>query len=115
MPIAEHASRAAVTVGATEYSIVNGSTTLATDATDAVIQVYVDASAMAKGDEYVLRVYETVRSGGTKRIVEEWSLLGVQAEVLATPSMIVMHGWDVTLQKLAGTDRAFDLSIRKVS
>lgn len=32
-----------------------------------------------------------------------------------TPSMLVMHGWDVTLQKVAGTDLAFDLSIRKVS
>lgn len=115
MPIAEHASRTAATVGTTEYSIVNGSTTLATDPTDAIIQVYVDPANMAVGDEYVLRVYETVRSGGTKRVVEEWTLMGAQSEALVTPSMLVMHGWDVTLQKVAGTDRAFDLSIRKVS
>jgi len=86
-----------------------------TDATDAIIQVYVDPANMAVGDEYVLRVYETVRSGGTKRVVEEWTLMGAQSEALVTPSMLVMHGWDVTLQKVAGTDRAFDLSIRKVS
>ena len=115
MPISEAYSRSAATVGTTEYSIVNDSTTLATDTTDGVYQLYVDPTTMAKGDEYVFRIYEKVISTDAKQLVQAWTLFGVQNTLLVTPTLILMHGWDMTAQKVAGTDRAFDFSIRKVA
>jgi len=35
--------------------------------------------------------------------------------VFVTPSLLLIHGWDMTLLKVAGTDRAIDWSIRAVS
>jgi hypothetical protein len=31
-----------------------------------------------------------------------------------SPTLIVMHGWDATLDKISGTDRAITWSIRTV-
>lgn len=106
----------AVTVGATELSVVSGTTTLQTVTTHGVYQVFVDAANMAKGDEYHVRVYETVEgTGGTKRQVYEATLHDVQSQLFVTPMLQLKNGWDVTLIKIAGTDRAFDASIRRVT
>lgn len=105
-----------VTVGASELSIVSGTTSLQTITTDGVYQLWIDAYAMAKADEYRVRMYEKVEAtGGTKKVFASWSLLGVQAEVFVTPTFILMNGWDMTIQKIAGTDRAFDASIRQIA
>lgn len=115
MAITEAYSLNAVTVGATELSIVSGTTTLQTITTAGVYQLFVDASNMAKADEFRIKIYETVRSGGTKRVLMAATLMGVQAELYCSPSLILMNGWDMTLAKIAGTDRAFTASIRKVA
>lgn len=115
MAIAEYDSLNAVTVGATELSIVSGTTTLSADATDGCYQLVLDAANMAKGDEFVVRGYESALSGGTKRVFLSQSLLGVQSELFVTPAFILMHGWDFTIQKIAGTDRAFTASIRQIA
>lgn len=116
MAISEAWVLSAVTVGATELSIISGTTTLQANTTAGVYQLYVDAvTNMAKADEYRIRVYEKVKSSGTKRVLAEWTLLGVQTENFVSPSLILMNGFDFTLQKLAGTDRAFDASVRKVA
>jgi len=105
-----------VTVGTTELSIVSGTTSLQTITDDGVYQLWIDAGTMAKGDEFRICLYEKVEAtGGTKKKFACWSLLGLQAEVFVTPTFILMHGWDMTIQKIAGTDRAFDASIRKVA
>jgi len=105
-----------VTVGASELSIVSGTTSLQTITTAGVYQLWIDPGNMAKADEFVVRGYEKVEAtGGTKKVFFEHSLLGAQAEVFVTPSFILMNGWDFTIQKLAGTDRAFDASIRQVA
>ena len=104
-----------VTVGTTELSIVSGTTTLATDTTVGVFQLWVDAGNMAKADEYRVKLYEKVEAtGGTKKVFAMFPLLGVQSEVFVTPTFILMNGWDMTITKIAGTDRAFDASIRQV-
>ncbi len=104
-----------VTVGATELSIVSGTTTLQTVTTAGVYQLWVDTSTLAKGDEYVVRIYEKVEAtGGTKRVAMSWRLLGVNASNFVAPSFMLKNGWDMTLQKIAGTDRAFDASIRAI-
>lgn len=116
MAISEAYELDGVTVGASELSVVSGTTTLQTITDDGVYQLWIDAGNMAKADEFLVRLYEKVEAtGGTKKVFAQWSLLGVQAEVFVTPTFILMHGWDMTIQKIAGTDRAFDASIRKVA
>lgn len=116
MAISEPYELDGVTVGASELSIVSGTTTLQTVTDDGVYQLWVDAGNMAKGDEFRVKLYEKVEgTGGTKKVFAQWTLLGVQSEVFVTPTFILINGWDMTLQKIAGTDRAFDASIRKVA
>lgn len=116
MPISEPYELDGVTVTSSELSIVSGSTSLQTITTDGVYQLWVDAGAMAQGDEFAIRIYEKVEgTGGTKKVVLKATLLGVQSEVWVSPTLILINGWDMTLQKIAGTDRAFDASIRKVA
>jgi hypothetical protein len=116
MAISEPWELDGVTVGAAELSIISGTTTLATDATDGVYQVWVDpVTNMAKGDEFKIRCYEKVEgTGGVKRVFCSWSLAGAQTENFPTPTFILLHGFDFTIQKITGTDRAFDASVRKV-
>ena len=116
MAISEPYELDGVTVGATELSIVSGTTTLQTITDDGVYQLWVDAGTMAKGDEFAIRIYEKVEgTGGTKKVVFAATLSDVQGEVFVTPTLILINGWDMTLQRVAGTDRAFDASIRKVA
>jgi hypothetical protein len=118
MAITEPHELDGVTIGATEYSVPNAanysSGSVRTE--DGVYQFWVDAYAMANGDEYRIKLYEKVEAtGGTAKVFAQWTLLGAQTEIFVTPTFILMHGWDMTIQKIAGTDRAFDASIRKVA
>ena len=116
MAISEPYELDGVTVGASELSIVSGTTSLQTITDDGVYQLWIDAGAMAKADEFKVRIYEKVEAtGGTKKVVAAWTLLGVQSEVFVTPTLILINGWDMTIQKIAGADCAFDASIRKVA
>jgi len=116
MPISEPYELDGVTVSATELSVVSGTTTLQTITDDGVYQLWVDAGAMVQGDEFAIRIYEKVEgTGGTKKVVLKATLLGAQSENWVSPTLILINGWDCTLQKIAGTDRVFDASIRKVA
>ena len=105
----------ALSVSTTELSLISGTSSLQANTTACVMQLEVDTSNMAKGDEFVVRVYETVRASGTKRQIFKVVISDAQAEPLVTPTLIVVNGWDCTIQKTAGTDRAFDTSIRRVA
>jgi hypothetical protein len=84
--------------------------------TDGVFQVFVDVANMAAGDVLELRVKEKCRSADTQRQVLMSTLGGAQSDPLwVSPSLILMHGWDVTLKQTAGTGRAFPWSIRQVA
>lgn len=113
MAVTEAFVMSAVTVGTTELSIVSGTTTLQNNTTAGAYQLFVDAANMAKGDEYRIKVYEKVKAAGTKRSITSWTMLGLQAELFVLPTFMLLNGWDMTIQKVAGTDRAFDASIRK--
>ncbi len=116
MAITEAYELDGVTVQSSELSIVSGTTALQTITTAGVYQLLIDAGNMAKGDEFRVKIYEKVEAtGGTKKVLAQWTLLGVQSEIFVTPTFILMNGWDMTIQKIAGTDRAFDASIRKVA
>lgn len=114
MPITE-AFSGTEAVSTTEWSMVNDSSTIATNATDGVYQIFVDVADMVAGDQLQIRVYESVRSGDPQRIVYQAYLTGAQAEpVWVSPSLVLMHGWDATLDALAGTITV-NWSIRQVS
>jgi hypothetical protein len=117
MAITAAYERSAQSVGASEYSIPGNTTTGVPTAqtTAGVYQCFVDLSSMAKGDEFEFKCYEKAVSGGTARLVFSQTFLGDHATLFVTPTIILLNGWDMTMKKLVGTDRTFDMSIRKVA
>lgn len=117
MAISEAFNISAVTISTTEISIISGTSTLQNNSTAGVYQLIVDgiAASMAKGDRFKIQIYEKALSGGTKQKLFSATLADVQSSLFITPTMILMWGWDMTLIKTAGTDRAFTASIRKVA
>lgn len=115
-----YATGSGVTVTNTEMSLgVTGGTTTGVPVarTDAgLYTLMLDGVAnMVKGDEYLLKVYEKARSGGTVRLVFSLRLKGAQSEILVIPNLLLGVGWDITLQRISATSRAFDWSVRRVS
>jgi hypothetical protein len=104
-----------VTVSTTELSITNNATYSAgsNKTSDNAVQLWLDTTNMAKADEFEVRLYEKVEAtGGSARLVQVWRLLGAQATNFVTPVFLLMHGWDFTIKRIAGSDRAFDASVR---
>lgn len=102
-------------VGATEHSCTTDTAGPDADTTDGVFQVFLDVSDMIAGDQLQIRIYEKVRSADTQRIVYQSILTGAQADpIWVSPSLVLLHGWDVTLDALAGTITV-NWSIRQVA
>lgn len=105
------------TISSAETSLVSANTTLPTiTAEPGIYQVALDLSALAATDTYELRIYDAAAAAGTKRIAMRRRITGALDEpIYITPSLLLMHGWDVSLTKIAGTDRSVSWSIRKVA
>lgn len=104
-----------VTVSTTELSLLNGNSTIAANTSAGVYQVFVDLNAMTVSEQYQLKIYEKTISGGTQRVIQDVIFSGVQGNpIYASPSLILLNGWDMSLKKLAGTDRSLIWSIRAV-
>lgn len=114
MAILEYKTGSA-TISTAEYSLVTPGTTLASDTTDGVYQVYIDFVNMTSGDEYNIEIREKVTSGGVQRSIYAAQLEGVQTSPFVTPTLILMHGWDVTVNLVTGTARTISWSIRQVA
>lgn len=100
-------------ISTTEYSLTNNSTTLGAQTGDGYIQIWLDLNAMIAGDQYELRIYEKVRSSSSQRLVARYYFTGAQGEpVWVSPPLSVMHGWEVSMDRLAGADRTIEWSIR---
>lgn len=116
MAISEPYELDGVTVGASELSVVSGTTALQSIDAAGDYELWVDAGNMAKGDEFVIKAKGKVEgTGGAQKVFGQWSIQGVQSEIFITPRKLILYGMDFTITKLAGTDRAFDASIRKIS
>lgn len=104
------------TIGATEYSAPNAANFSAGSARteDGVYQVFLDTSDMVAGDQLQIRIYEKCRAADTQRIIYESILTGTMSDTWVSPSLILLHGWDVTLDALAGSI-IVNWSIRKVA
>lgn len=104
------------TVSTTEWSLTTDTAGPDVQTDDGVYQVWLDLNTLAKGDEFELKLYEKVLAGSTQRRAMSIPLLHGQVDPnLVVPSVILLHGWDFTLIKIAGTDRVIDWSIRKVA
>lgn len=114
MAISEAYSGSA-SISTTEYSLVNNSTSLASITTDGVFQLFLDLNALTVTEVYELKVYEKVTSSATQRVVYNVRFSGVQGNPnWVSPSLVLIHGWEMTLDKISGTDRTILWSIRQV-
>lgn len=102
------------TIGTTEYSLSLSSTTgaPASKTDNGSIWCFVDLTNLAAGDQFELRCYEKCRSGDTQRLFEAWLFTTGSKSLEATPPLPLANGWDFTLKKIAGTDRAIAYSLR---
>jgi hypothetical protein len=104
------------TISTAEYSLPNASTSLTPQTTDGVYQFFIDFAAMAAGDQYVVQLKEKYDAAGTQRLIEEWIFAGAQGKpMFVAPTFVLGEGWDITVKRLAGSDRAIAWSIRKVA
>ena len=104
------------TVSTTEWSMTTDTAGPDVDTTDGIYQAFIDLNALAAGDVFVFKVYEKTIAASTQRLVFHATFAGAQGDpVWVSPSLVLLHGWDMTLDKLSGTDRAIDWSIRKVA
>jgi len=116
MAITQAYVMSAVTIGVTPISVVSGTTTVNDTAETGVFQLWVDGvTNMVKGDEFRIVISEKVKATGTRRTVFQAILSDVQAELFVTPMLCLIHGWNMTITRTGGSDRAFDASIRKIA
>ncbi len=112
MAITEHETGSQTAVIDTEHTL----NTTSPETTDGVYQFVVDTALMVNGDTVIIRVKEKARSGDTIRQIFAASFSHIQSDPLfVSPTFILLHGWDFTLEQTDGTGRAFPWSIRKVA
>jgi hypothetical protein len=102
------------TMTTTEFFLASNSTTATYQTGDAVVQLLLDCNAMTAGDQYRVRGYEKVNAG-TARVWFEATLTGAQSQLFASPSVIAGEGWEFSVTKVAGTNRAIAWSLRQAS
>ena len=103
-------------VGTTEFSM-PGNTTVGvpTSQTDTCqVQLWVLIDAMAAGDEFLVQLYEKVSSGGAQVVIDSWRLCH-PLDRLVQSGLLLHNDWDITIKKIAGTDRTVEYSLRKVN
>lgn len=118
MALSIGAYESSATITTTERSLPADTTTgvPTSQTTDGYFQVMLDLNALAAGDEFIMQVYEKVQSAGTQRLVDSYTFANVQARKhFLSIAFPLGHGWDVTLKKVAGTDRAIAWRISQVS
>jgi hypothetical protein len=103
------------TISTTEWSLTTDTAGPDVETTAGTYVPFLDLSALADGDQYTFRAYEKVLSGSTQRCVYSYTFSNAQGADDANwvgPPLPFLHGWDMTLVKVAGTDRNIDWSIR---
>jgi hypothetical protein len=106
----------AATISTTEYFLASNSTTKTSQTDDGVYQCFIELNNLVRGDKYVLKVYEKVRSASTDRVIFSATIANDQTDDnYVTPSLILLHGWEFSLIRTAGADRSIAWSIRKVA
>lgn len=103
-------------IGTTEHSLTTDTAGPDAATTDGVFQPFIDLSALAGGDVFRFKVYETCRTGDTQRLIYSAEFSSAQATPLwAGPALLLGVGWDMTLVKVSGTDRTINWRISQVA
>lgn len=102
------------TIGTTEYFLASDSTTATYQTTDVVLQVFLDFGAMAAGDQYLIKFYEKVDGTNAECFYQAY-VDGVQSQMWVSPSFILGVGWEVSLDKISGTDRSIPWTLAKIA
>lgn len=104
------------TIGTAEYSLPGDTTTLPVAITTDVfgMQTWLDLNALTDAEVYLIQFKEKIDAAGTQRIFHREYIPFAQTGSPHWTSLAfnLMHGWDVTLTKIAGTDRSIPWSIR---
>lgn len=104
------------TVSTTEWSMTTDSAGPDADTGDGAFQAVIELNNLAVGDVFEWKLYEKCQSGSTQRLSGSARFADVQAAAnWVSPCVLLMHGWDMTLKKISGTDRSISWSIRRVS
>ena len=104
-----------LTVSTTELSLVSGTNVLQSNTTAGVYQLFLDLSALAAGDSFRVRIKEKVNAG-TQGAIEDATIAGaVGLPIYASPSLLLLDGWDMTIINVEGTARIIPYSIRQVA
>lgn len=103
-------------VSTTEHSMTTDTAGPDASTTAGIFQAFIDLNALAAGDVYEFKVYESCRTGDTQRAVYSARFAHAQATpIWVSPSMALGIGWDMTLRKISGTDRTIVWRISRVS
>lgn len=105
------------TVSTTEWSMTTDTAGPDVDTTSGAFQAFIDFSAVAAGDEFEFKIYEKgLDASATQRQVFKATIAEAQSSpIYVSASMFLGIGWDMTLKKIAGTDRSITWRIAKVS
>lgn len=105
-----------LTVSTTELSLITGTSTLTPQTTEGTLQVLIDgiAAGVLKGERFRVKVYEKVRAADTMRLIYSDDIYNVPSGTWVSVPFIVAKGWQVTMTKIAGTDRTFPTSVRLI-
>lgn len=111
MAISEHASGSQAATLDTEHTLTGA------ESTDIIAQMWVDVNPIAAGDVVIFRIKEACRSAGTQRLVWEASVgpTPPTQKMWVSPTLILLHDWDFTLEQTDGTGRTFEWGVRKVA
>jgi hypothetical protein len=101
------------TIGTTEYFLASASTTATYQTSDGKVQVFIDLSAMAAGDQYQITVYET--AGGSPQPVSRSYPTGVQSTLWVSEELTLSDGWEIGVKKMQGTDRTITWSRKRMN
>ncbi len=83
------------------------------DLTDGSFQLWVDLDTMVDDDVVTLRIKVKIQStSGTQRTIWSATFKHAQAYQAVSPPLMLLFGWDMTLEKEAGSNTAFPWSIR---
>ena len=104
------------TISTTEFSLPFYADYVSTSrvGTAAVMQTFIDTSAMTAGKQLQIRIYERVTSSSPQLVIYEAILSGTMAATWVSPSLVMSNGWDVTC-KVVSSSVALNWSIRAVS
>jgi hypothetical protein len=92
------------TVSGLEWSaIANTLGPVTTNTADGVYQFFVSCSGLVAGQELQIEIYEKVTSTDAQSLIYQSNLIGPQSSIWISPSLILMHGWDLTFMLMAGT------------